>query len=223
MAYRTVDIEHGGGSLATVWLNRPGHGNAIDATMLDELSAVFGELNIAPSLRAIVLAARGPVFCAGVASDENPGHVTNPGRPEAAAIAALLDTIHACRVPVVASVQGDCHGVGMALVAACDIVLAAGQASFSMHDASEPAEAMLSWLARTMPARAVQRYFLTGERFSAFDARQLGLVHEVVAADALDERLQIMVGALLRTEPQALARRRQLLRQLASRQPDQAV
>lgn len=111
----------------------------------------------------------------------------------------------------------------MALISACDIVLAAGQAGFCLNNPGEPASVMLAWLTRTMPTRAAQRYLLTGERFSAFEARQLGLVHEIASADALDERMQPIVGALLQADMQALAERRQILRQLEWRQLDKVV
>lgn len=223
MAYRTLDLEYGGGSLATLWLNRPGQGNAVDSQMIGELTAAFADFNAAASLRAVVLAARGPVFCAGAAPADTHQHADAARPPGHAALAALLDTIHACRVPVVARVQGDCLGLGLALVAACDIVLAAGQAGFCLNNAGEPASVMLPWLTRAMPARAAQRYLLTGERFAAFEARQLGLVHEMAAADALDERMQAILGPLLQADPQALAERRQLLRRLEVCQPHKAV
>lgn len=206
MAYRTLHIDHGGGSLATLWLNRPGQRNAIDALMLEELTAAFAGLGSGgpfEPLRALVLAARGPVFCAGAAPEVTPARLDG-----------LLQAIHACPVPVVAKVQGDCLGAGMALAAACDIVLAAGQAGFCIADPGLAASAFIPWVARAMPARAAQRYLLTAERFSAFEARQLGFVHEVTTADALDERTNAIAGALLQADAQTLAASRRLLRQM---------
>jgi methylglutaconyl-CoA hydratase len=214
MTYRTLQIEHGGGSLATVWLNRPGHRNAIDSSMLDELLETMAGFGSAGQLRALVLAARGPVFCAGIESDGVPALAAgDAGRhPMDTRLDSLLQAIHACPVPVVAKVQGDCLGAGMVLVAACDIALAAGQAGFSLAEPGLAASVFIPWVARAMPVRAAQRYLLTAERFSAFEARQLGFLHEVTAADALDERTNAIVGALLQADAQALAESRRLLR-----------
>lgn len=223
MAYRTLHIEYGGGSLATVWLNRPGHRNVLDPLMLAELSEAFAGFGDAPPLRAVVLAARGPVFCAGVdcehkrenenESINDPAHAGTALSAAQAKLASVLQAIQACPVPVVAKVQGDCLGAGMALAAACDIVVAAGQAGFCIAEPGLSARMIIPWVAKAMPGRAAQRYLLTAERFSAFEARQLGFVHEVATNDALDERTHGIVGALLQADAQALAERRRLLRQ----------
>jgi methylglutaconyl-CoA hydratase len=220
MAYRTLHIEHGGGSLATVWLDRPGHRNAINALMLDELSAAFAGFADAPHLRAVVLAARGPAFCAGIEREyaENMdiagAAASTMATAEETALGNVLQAIQACHVPVVARVQGDCLGAGMALAACCDIVVAAGQASFCSNEPGVPAQIIMPWLAKAMPSRAARRYLLTAERFSAFEAKQLGFVHELAAAEALDERTNAIAGALLQQDTQTLAERRRLLRQL---------
>ncbi len=215
MSYRTLQLEHGGGALATLWLDRPGHGNAIDARMLDELAEAFAVLGANDAVRVIVLAARGPAFCHGIDSagwQDSSAAVAGMQLADAR-LAALLETLHACAAPVVARVQGDCHGAGMALVAACDIALAAGQAGFFLGGG--PDAVIIPWVARGMEKSAARRYLLTGERMSAFEAKQAGLVHEAVAADALDEHVNAIVGALLRTDRQAMTERRRLLRQAA--------
>jgi len=204
MTYRTLEVEHGGGMLATVWLSRPGHGNALDALMLEELAAAFAELGALAQLRAIVLAAHGPQFCMGIAAGWRPELAADAAahcRADAS-LAALLEAIHACPVAVVAKVQGDCYGAGAGLVAACDIALAAGHAGFCLPEPASGSAplAHIPRLEHAMGARAARRYLLTAERFSAFDAKQCGLVHEVVAAEVLDERTDAVVAALLQTE-----------------------
>ncbi|WP_158592260.1 enoyl-CoA hydratase-related protein [Noviherbaspirillum sedimenti] len=208
MTYHTLQIEHGGGMLATVWLNRPGQYNVLDSRMLDELIAVFAELGAIAQLRAIVLAARGPQFCLGIDPDWRQQLLANAADRcgAEARLAALLQAIHACAVPVVAKVQGDCHGAGTGLVAACDIALAAGHAGFRLPELQPDMQpdvapvAHIPWVAQAMGARATRRYLLTAERFSAFEAKQFGLVHEAVAADALDERADAIVAALLQAD-----------------------
>lgn len=204
MNFQSVQVEHGGGMLATIWLNRPGQGNALDALMLEELAAAFTELGSLAQLRAVVLAARGPHFCMGSA----PGWCGELAASPAAwcsadtRLAGLLRTIHTLPVPVLAKVQGNCDGISAGLVAACDIALAAGQAGFCLPEAHAGAAltAYIPWLEQAMGARAARRYLLTAERLSAFEAKQIGLVHEAVAADALDERTDAMVATLLQAE-----------------------
>lgn len=204
MSYRTLQIEHGGGMLATVWLDRPGRHNAIDARMLDELAAAFAELGGIDRLRAIVLAARGQQFCMGIDPDWRQALAASDAeRGDAEArLAALLQAIHDCAVPVVAKVQGDCYGAGTGLVAACDIALAAGHAGFCLP---EPAPGLapvahIAWVAQAMGARAARRYLLTAERISAFEAKQNGFVHEAVTAEALDERTNAILADLLQAD-----------------------
>lgn len=204
MSYRTLEIDHGGGMLATIWLSRPGHGNALDAVMLEELAQAFAGLASQAQLRAIVLAARGPQFCLGTAPDWRDELAASPAawRLADAHLAGLLQSIHASPVPVVAKVHGDCHGIGAGLVAACDIALAAGPAGFCLPEAQAGAAvtAYIPWLERAVGARAARHHLLTAERLSAFEAKQIGLVHEAVATDALDERTDAMVAALLQTD-----------------------
>ncbi|WP_164931903.1 enoyl-CoA hydratase-related protein [Janthinobacterium sp. 17J80-10] len=201
MNYRTLEIDHGGGMLATIWLNRPGHGNALDAVMLEELAAAFAGLANLAQLRAVVLAARGPQFCVGSALDWRGELAASPPawRRADADLAGLLQTMQALPAPVVARVQGDCQGAGAGLVAACDIALAAGHAGFCLPEAQADAAltAYIPWLEQAAGARAARRYLLTAERLSAFEAKQIGLVHEAVAADALHERTDAIVAALL--------------------------
>lgn len=201
MSYRTLELDHGGGMLATVWLNRPGHGNALDGVMLEELAQAFAGLAHQAQLRAVVLAARGPHFCLGSAPDWRGELAASPQASHGAdaLLAGLLQALHAFPVPVVARIQGDCHGAGAGLVAACDIAVAAGHAGFCLPEAQADAApaAYIPWLERVAGARAARRYLLTAERMSAFEAKQIGLVHEAVAAEALDERTYAIVAALL--------------------------
>lgn len=200
MTCRTLQIEHGGGMLATVWLNRAGQYNALDSRMLDELGEAFADLGAVEPLRAIVLAARGPQFCIGIDPDWRQALAASAAEccNAAARLATLLQAIRACPVPVVAKVQGDCHGAGTGLVAACDIALAAGHAGFILPEPTPVA--CIAWIEQAMGARAARRYLLTAERFSAFEAKQFGLVHEAVAAEVLDERTDAIVAALLQAD-----------------------
>src|SRR5690606_18757817 len=90
--------------------------------------------------------------------------------------------------PTIAKVQGDVYAGGTGLVAACDIAVAVDSAWFCLSETRlglTPAT-ISPYVIRAMGARAAHRWFLTAERFSAAQAHRIGLVHEVVAPDALD-------------------------------------
>lgn len=214
--------------IATVWLNRGHLRNAFDDTVIAELTQAFTRLGQDDGVRAIVLAARGPAFCAG--ADLNwmqkmAGYTIEENRADATRLAAMLSTIYRCPKPVIAQVQGDCYAGGMGLVAACDIAVAAGHAHFCLSEVRIgliPAT-IAPYVVRAMGERAAHRYFLTAERFSAFEARQIGFVHEVVAAEQLEECVRGIVNALLLGGPRAVKEAKRLVIDVAVADFDDAL
>jgi len=215
MDYQTLEVVRDG-ALATVWLNRPDVRNAFNETTIAEITAVFTALDSDEQVRAVVLAARGPAFCAG--ADLNwmkkmAGYSRAENLADAAGLAAMLRAIHDCVKPVVARVQGDCYAGGMGLAAAADIVVAADGAHFCLSEVRLgliPAT-ISPYVIRAMGAQAARRYFLTAERFSAAEAKRLGLAHEVVPAEALDATVQALVATLLAASPNAVAEAKRLV------------
>jgi methylglutaconyl-CoA hydratase len=215
MEYQTLEVMHDG-TLATVWLNRPDVRNAFNETTIAEITAVFNALDSDASVRAVVLAARGPAFCAG--ADLNwmkkmAGYSREENLADAAGLAAMLRAIHDCAKPVVARVQGDCYAGGMGLAAAADIVVAAEGAHFCLSEVKLgliPAT-ISPYVIRAMGAQAARRYFLTAERFTAAEGGRLGLAHEVVAPEALDATVQALVSALITASPNAMAEAKRLV------------
>ena len=215
MEYQTLEVMRDG-ALATVWLNRPEVRNAFNETTIAEITAGFKTLDGDATVRAVVLAARGPAFCAG--ADLNwmkkmAGYSREENLADAAGLAAMLRAIHDCAKPVVARVQGDCYAGGMGLVAASDIVVAAEGAHFCLSEVKLgliPAT-ISPYVIRAMGAQAARRYFLTAERFTAAEAGRLGLVHEVVAAEALDATVQALMSALVAASPNAVTEAKRLV------------
>jgi methylglutaconyl-CoA hydratase len=183
---------------------------------------VFRALDADHRVRAIVLAARGTAFCAG--ADLNwmkkmAGYSRAENLADAAGLAGMLRAIHCCAKPVVARVQGDCYAGGMGLAAVCDIVVAAEGAHFCLSEVKLgliPAT-ISPYVIRAMGAQAARRYFLTAERFSASQARQMGLAHEVVAPDELDQAVQGILTSLLAASPHAVAEAKRLVRDVAGK------
>ncbi len=219
MNWQTIDIGRQG-PVATVTLNRPDVRNAFNETAIAEIAQAFRELGAEREVRAIVLAARGPAFCAG--ADLNwmkkmAGYTHEENRADAAQLADMLRTIYTCPKPVLAKVQGDCYAGGMGLVAACDIAVAVETANFCLSEVKLgliPAT-ISPYVIRAMGENASRRYFLTAERFSAQQAHRIGFVHEVAAADRFDAACDEIVQALVSNSPHAVKEAKRLVHDVA--------
>jgi methylglutaconyl-CoA hydratase len=211
------------GHVARVTLNRPDVRNAFNAELIAELTAAFTDLGRRADLRAIVLAAEGKAFCAG--ADLNwmkamAGYSWDENHADATRLADMLWAIYSCPVPVIARVQGDVYAGGVGLVACADIVVAVDTAGFCLSEAKLgllPAT-IRPYVVKALGEQASRRYFVTAERFSAVDAKSLGLVHEVVAADALDAKVDELVTAICANGPAAVRACKQLVKDVAGRE-----
>ncbi len=212
----TVSIAEG---VATVTLNRPELRNAFNEDAIHELAVAFAALGTTDNVRAIVLAANGPAFCAG--GDLNwmkkmAGYSEEENQQDAMRLADMLRTIYLCPKPVVARVHGDCYAGGMGLVSACDIVVASENAAFCLSEVKLgliPAT-ISPYVIKAMGEQAARRYFLTAERFDATEAHRIGLAHEVVPADQLDDKVGAIVRALLGNSPNAVTQAKKLVREV---------
>jgi len=225
MQYLTLSESAG---VATLTLNRPEVRNAFNDEVIAELTQAFSALGARPELRAIVLAANGPAFCAG--ADLNwmrrmADYTRDENLADAGKLAEMLRVIYDCPKPTIARVQGDVFAGGMGLVAACDMALSVDSASYCLSEVRLgliPAT-ISPYVIRAMGARAAQRYFLTAERFSAAEALRIGFVHEVVPAEALEVRLAELVQALVGASPNAVREAKRLVQQVAGREIDAAL
>jgi methylglutaconyl-CoA hydratase len=214
------------GALCRIVMNRPETRNAFDEAMIAELREAFGALP--GDARAVVLAAEGPAFCAGGdAAWMRRSKEFSPGenRRDAGALAAMLQAVEACPVPVIARVQGPAMGGGAGLVAACDVAVCSEDAVFAFPEVRlglVPAVISLAVLPR-IGVSAARRWFLTGERFGAAEAKGMGLVHEVVPAPQLEARVEGIAGEILKGAPQALREAKKLLRTLPGLDRDAAA
>ena len=209
--------------VATVTLLREDVRNAFNDQVIAELTQAFTELGARDDVRAIVLAANGKAFCAG--ADLNwMRRMADYSRAEnladAAKLAEMLRVIATCPKPTIARVQGDVYAGGMGLVAACDIAVSVDTAGFCLSEVKLgliPAT-ISPYVIRAMGARAAHRYFLTAERFGAAEALRIGFVHEVVAADALDAKVEALLKALTSASPNAVRACKKLVLDVAERE-----
>jgi len=216
----TITVESDG-TIARVTLDRPERRNAIDGAMVTELREVFERLSQEPSLRVILLAAKGDVFCAG--ADIKWMHSAAPtsaarAREDAHLLTAMFHAIDACPCPVIGLVQGPAFGGGIGLMAVCDMVVAVHGAMFSLSEARlglVPA-IIAPFLLRKAGESFLRRYGLSGEAFTASTAHQFGLVHDVVQPGDLEGRAAELIDAALRLAPQAVRETKALTQKLRS-------
>jgi methylglutaconyl-CoA hydratase len=216
------------GHVATVTLNRPEVRNAFNETTIAELTDAFRQLDARADVRAIVLAANGPAFCAGADLNWMKRMATfsyEENRVDARQLADMLATIYRVSKPVIARVSGDAFAGGVGLVAACDIVVAVDSARFCLSEARLGliAATIAPYVIRALGERASRRYFTTAEPFDAATACRLGLVHEVVGMDSLDSTVQKFTAALCANGPEAVRESKRLVQDVAGRLLDEAL
>jgi methylglutaconyl-CoA hydratase len=208
------------GPVARVWLNRPEVRNAFDGLMVTELRKTLFDFGTQDEVRVIVLGGRGPSFCAGgdlawmkaaahFSRDENLG--------DAQALADLFFTVYNSPKPVVARVHGAALGGGAGLVAACDIPVAALGTQFGFTEVRLGIiPAVISpYVVAKIGESAARELFLTGERFEAVRASEIGLVRAAVPPEDLDAAVDGRVRELLLAGPRAIAEAKALIREVA--------
>src|SRR5471032_2023880 len=196
--------------VATVTLNRPEVNNAYDAGLINGVLAAMDEIGKKPQLRVVVLKGNGKHFQAGADLKWiNAVRPQSSAENEAVSRATFeaVQRLNRLPIPTVALVQGGCFGGGTGVISACDVVLAADNALFSITEVrwGLTAAIIIPQLCDSIGVRQVRRYALTGERFGAEEARRIGLVHEVVPLTELETSGAKIVEQLLANAPDALA------------------
>ncbi len=200
--------------VATVTLNRPEVNNAYDGALIHGVLAAMDDLGKKP-LRVVVLKGNGKHFQAGADLKWINGVRPQSAEANEAASQATFEAVQRLNtlpVPTVALVQGGCFGGGTGVISACDVVIAADNALFSITEVrwGLTAAIIIPQLCDAIGVRQVRRYALTGERFGAEEARRIGLVHEVVKLADLDQAGEKVVEQLLANGPAALAETKKL-------------
>ena len=196
--------------VATVTLNRSEVNNAYDAGLINGVLAAMEELGKKPNLRVVVLKGNGKHFQAGADLKWINGVRPKSAEENEAVSRATFEAVQRLNtlpIPTVALVQGGCFGGGTGVISACDVVIAADNALFSITEVrwGLTAAIIIPQLCDAIGVRQVRRYALTGERFGAEDARRIGLVHEVVPLAELEAAGAKVVEQLLANGPQAMA------------------
>lgn len=178
------------GPVAVLTLNRPAQRNSLSEAMIAHLHGALAEIAADKAVRAVVIAANGPAFCAGHDLKEITAHRTGPDRGRAyfaklmTACSAMMQTIVQLPKPVVAAVQGIATAAGCQLVASCDLAVASEAASFATPgvDIGLFCSTPMVALSRNVSRKQAMEMLLTGEPVPAARAREIGLINRVVPA-----------------------------------------
>jgi enoyl-CoA hydratase/carnithine racemase len=175
--------------VVTLLLNRPERRNPLSLELMRELTAALEEIAADRSIRAVVLGAVGPAFCAGHDLRELVGRDEDDYVEVFAACSELMLTLHRIPQPVVARVQGIATAAGCQLVAACDLAVAAEGARFATPGVRIGlfCTTPMVEVARAVGRKRAMELLLTGEPIDAATALDWGLLNRVVPAERLDE------------------------------------
>lgn len=216
------------GPVVRVTLNRPEVRNAFNEDLIAELTAWAGSVRAGGSARVAVLSGAGPVFCAGADltwMSKMVGYTHEENIRDARAMARMFEVLDRLPIPLIGRIHGAALGGGAGLAAVCDIVVAAEDAAFAFTEVKLgilPAVISPFVLAK-IGRSAARELFLTGARFTAARAREIGLVHAVGPADDLDRMIAKFVNDLASSAPQAMAAAKELIAEVATRSPASAA
>lgn len=213
------------GSTACLTMNRPDVHNAFDNVLIAELTAAIEALDADDSVRAVVLTGAGASFSAGadlnwmrgMAAASEADNLTDSLR-----LATLMRRLQFLSKPTIARVNGAAFGGGVGLIACCDIAVAVDGARFALPEVKLGlVPAVISpYVVAAIGLRHARRLFLTGEIFDSTLARSIGLVHDVVAADALDGAVERILALLAKGGPLAQREAKRLALDMGQQRPD---
>lgn len=218
----------GAGNSAVAWLtlNTPENHNALSHTLSVTLNECVAKATADRAVRAIVLTGVGKTFCAGADLKAGGGGAARRGAGgERAPFVQAIQRLWESPKPVIGRIQGNAWGGGLGLMAACDIAIAveSGRYGFTEVRLGLIPAIISVFVLRKMNLADASRYFLTGDRFTAEQARQMSLVHQVVPEAELDSAVNQVLDSLLQCGPTALGECKALLRRIPALNVEQGL
>jgi enoyl-CoA hydratase/carnithine racemase len=194
--------------LLTITLNRPEKKNAMNPVLFGELAYTLKYAERNHEIWAVVIAAKGDVFCAGADLKSFAGQTesTNSTIPEPAGEIVLGDLFSSLHKPCIAKVHAPVYAGGFLIICGCTHVIAASEATFSLPEVKRglfPFQVMQSML-QIMPPRQVLDFCMRAKTISAVEAEKTGLVSKVVAKENLDTEVQALVDEIFQYSPSAI-------------------
>ena len=214
--------------VARITMNRPEKHNAFNAELIQALYECFLALRSNKDVRVVLLCGAGKSFSAGADAEWMRQAGKNneaENHADALRLAQMLQQLNTLPQPVVALVQGAAVGGGMGLVCACDIALAAEKAFFATSEVrlGLAPSTISPYVLSAIGVRQASRYFLTAERINAYDAKRIGIVHEVCAENELENCAQKIIDALLQGGSGAQSSCKELIRNVAYKNIDESL
>ncbi len=221
MSFQFLDVRRDG-AIEYVTLNRPEVRNAFNERVIEELARWAANIASDDTVRVAVLAGAGKAFCAGADltwMSRMVSYTHDENVEDASAMARMYAALDHLPVALVGRVHGAALGGGAGLAAICDIVVAEEQATFGFTEVKVGiVPAVISpYVLTKLGASAARELFLTGMRFGAARAKEIGLVHTVVPERELDAAVRAYVAEILTAAPGAIATVKELLRKVWGR------
>lgn len=217
--FETLIVKTDTHGVATLILNRPKRHNALDATMIQELTQAAKMLGEDKSVRAVVLTGAGQSFCAGGDlgwMKEQMEGSRQSRETQARSLANMLSALNIIPKPLIGRLQGSAFGGGVGLACICDVAIGANGAKFGLTETRLgliPATVGPYVLARMGEAMA-RRVFMSGRVLEADEAVKLGLLARSVDADHLDMAVEEEIVPYLSAAPGAVSAAKALARRL---------
>ena len=216
------------GPVLRLTLNRPEVRNAFDEQLIAALTAAAAEAAEDRTLRAVVLGGNGKTFCAGADigwMSKAIAYTQRENLSDAEDLSRMLERLDTLALPLVGRIHGAALGGGVGLAAVCDIVVAAEDAVFALSEVKlgiVPA-VVAPYVLRKIGVSAARELFLTGARFSAARAKEIGLVHEIVPVEDLDAAIGRRLTEILSAGPKAVGIAKALIREIAGANPRDVI
>ncbi len=199
-----------------VWLNRPELHNAFNAELIEEMISLFESFKYE---RLIILSGRGPSFCAG--ADLNwmkamKNYSKEENFRDSKRLAKMFSAINECNIPVIGRINGHALGGGVGLVSVCDYVIATPETLMGFTEVRLgliPAVISPYCISKIGESNA-RAWMLSGERFSAEEAKRMGLVHEVCSLNDLDQKVDEIQKKFLAAGPEAAKEAKRLIHEV---------
>ena len=224
--FLTTTIDQNG--VARLTMNRPDLRNAFNQELIEEICDAMGRLGVNEAVRAIVLTGAGKAFSAGAdlnmmrkVADYSPAE----NKDDARRLAHMLTSIYLSNKPTIALVNGPAMGGGLGLITACDIAIGSEDAFFALSEVRLGlVPAVISpFVIQAIGARQARRYFVTGERFDAHIAKEIGLLHIVKPMHEIESALNDTLKDLLSCGPIAQSEAKALIQAVAGRTIEDGV
>jgi methylglutaconyl-CoA hydratase len=208
-------------NIATITLNRPDKRNAINPQMIADIQSALDAIEKNHATRVVIITGAGKTFCAGMDLDKLAALATQTAtenQEDSRRIAKLLRRIWAFPRPTIAAVNGAAYAGGCGIATLCDFTLAVPEANFGYTEVKIgflPAIVSV-FLTRQVGEKRTRDLLLTGRIINAHEAREFGMVTEVVPAENLMQRARELTNVLIAASPNSLARAKHLLTSAAA-------